>query len=189
MDIKDKQKQIDEMILDMFDYARTLVDIKTATEDSNFVRDYINAFRGYATSLVDKGYCRLHEDDVIISKKEHERLKSIENAFEVFAAPDSILISKEEYDCLKKIEKAYDPFWFCAFGGCEGACKECKDTCEMSIFVKERKKFYDKFNENICFFKLENNSEEYKDGYIDAIADICDRLDKTAVELGVNIKE
>ena len=102
---------------------------------------------------------------------------------------DSLILSKEEYDCLKKIEKAYDPFWFCAFGGCEGACKECKDTCEMSIFVKERKKFYDKLNENICTFKLENQSQEYVDGYTQAIADICGRLDKTAVELGVNIKE
>ena len=102
---------------------------------------------------------------------------------------DSVVLSKEEYDCLKKIEKAYDPFWFCAFGGCEGACKECKDTCEMSIFVKERKKFYNKLNENICTFKLENKSQEYTDGYTQAIADICGRLDKTAVELGVNIKE
>ena len=51
---------------------------------------------------------------------------------------DSVVLSKEEYDCLKKIEKPYDPFWFCSFGGCEGVCKECKDTCEMSIFVKER---------------------------------------------------
>ena len=92
-------------------------------------------------------------------------------------------------ELLKKIEKAYDPFWFCAFGGCEGACKECKDTCEMSIFVKERKKFYDKFNENICTFKLENKSQEYADGYAQATADICGRLDETAMELGVNIKE
>ena len=52
---------------------------------------------------------------------------------------DSVVLSREEYRCLKSIENSYDPFWFCAFGGCEGACKECKDTCEMSIFVKERK--------------------------------------------------
>lgn len=102
---------------------------------------------------------------------------------------DAVILPKDEYRYLKDMADRYDPFWFCAFGGCEGACKECKDTCEMSIFVKERKKFYDKFNENICTFKLENKSEEYKDGYIQAIADICGRLDKTAVELGVNIKE
>lgn len=58
---------------------------------------------------------------------------------------DLVVLSKEEYDCLKKIEKAYDPFWFCSFGGCEGVCKECKDTCEMSIFVQERKKTAEKY--------------------------------------------
>lgn len=48
-------------------------------------------------------------------------------------------------------------------------------------------KFYDRFNENICCFELENKSEDYKEGYIQAIADICDRLDQTAVELGLNL--
>jgi hypothetical protein len=65
---------------------------------------------------------------------------------------DSVVLSNEEYDCLKRIEKSYDPFWFCSFGGCEGVCKECKDTCEMSIFVKERKETAEKilkwFKEN-----------------------------------------
>ena len=50
-------------------------------------------------------------------------------------------------------------------------------------------KFYDKFNENICYFKLENISEDYKEGYAQAIADICGKLDETAVELGVDLKE
>ena len=163
MDIKNKQQQIEEMILDMLNYARTLVNIQTATEDSNFVRDYIHAFRGYATYLVDRNYRKLQEDEIVVPK--------------------------DEYRYIKDMADRFDPFWFCAFGGCEGVCKECKDTCEMSIFVKERKKFYDKLNENICTFKLENKSEEYKDGYTQAIADICGRLDETAVELGVNIKE
>ena len=87
----------------------------------------------------------------------------------------------------------YDPFWFCTFGGCEGVCKECKDTCEMSIFVKERKKtaekFYDKVNENICVFKIENKSQEFANGYAQAIADICERIDQVARQLDVEIKE
>lgn len=62
---------------------------------------------------------------------------------------NSVVLSREEYDCLKRIEKSYDPFWFCSFGGCEGACKECKDTCEMSIFVKERKETAEKFARDI----------------------------------------
>ena len=51
-------------------------------------------------------------------------------------------------------------------------------------------KFYDKFNENISCFKLDKNvSKDYKEGYIQAIADICGRLDRTAVELGVDLEE
>ena len=57
---------------------------------------------------------------------------------------NSVIIPIEEYRYFKDMARRYDPFWFCAFGGCEGACKECKDTCEMSIFVKERKKIADK---------------------------------------------
>ena len=61
---------------------------------------------------------------------------------------DDIVISKEEYRYLKSIEKSYDPFWFCSISGCEGIRKECKDTCEMSIFVKEHKETAEKiFNE------------------------------------------
>ena len=41
-------------------------------------------------------------------------------------------------------------------------------------------KFYDKVNENICVFKLENKSKEFVDGYTQAIADICGRLDQVA---------
>lgn len=64
---------------------------------------------------------------------------------ETYSNDELIVISKEEYKCLKSIEKSYDPFWFCSFGGCEGVCKECKDTCEMSIFVKERKETAERY--------------------------------------------
>ena len=64
---------------------------------------------------------------------------------ETYSNDELIVISKEEYKCLKSIEKSYDPFWFCSFGGCEGVCKECKDTCEMSICVKERKETAERY--------------------------------------------
>lgn len=51
----------------------------------------------------------------------------------------AIVLTREEYDRLKRDAERYNPFWFCTFGGCEGICSDCKDTCEMSIFVKERK--------------------------------------------------
>ena len=77
---------------------------------------------------------------------------------------DSVVLSADEFANLKKY--AYKK-------GSKEAAKE----------------FYDKFNENICCFKLENKSEDYKNGYTQAIADICGKLDKTAIELGVDLKE
>lgn len=66
---------------------------------------------------------------------------------------DDIVVPKDEYRYIKDMANHYDPFWFCAFGGCEGVCKECKDTCEMSIFVKERQKTAkDILNGLECFF-------------------------------------
>lgn len=62
---------------------------------------------------------------------------------------NEIILDKDEYRYLKDMANRYDPFWFCTFGGCEGVCKECKDTCEMSIFVKEQKKTVEKCHEFI----------------------------------------
>lgn len=53
---------------------------------------------------------------------------------------NTVVLTKEDYEDLKVAADNYDPFWFCSFGGCEGARKGCKDDCEMSIFVQERKK-------------------------------------------------
>ena len=47
--------------------------------------------------------------------------------------------------------------------------------------------FYDKINENICSFKLENKSQEFIVGYAQAIADICGRLDQVAKQFGVEV--
>ena len=100
---------------------------------------------------------------------------------------DSVVLSKEEYDCLKRIEKAYDPFWFCSFGGCEGVCKECKDTCEMSIFVKERKKIAEEYKIAMMLSiqemqkYLEINEEQAKLLYY--------HNDQIAKQFGIEIKE
>ena len=76
-------------------------------------------------------------------------------------ADDEMIISKEEYRCLKSIEKAFDPFWFCAFGGCEGVCKECKDHCEMSIFVRERKKVLTDLHTEFSRYKCYEHADKY----------------------------
>ena len=62
---------------------------------------------------------------------------------------NEVVLDRVEYRYLKDMADRYDPFWFCTFGGCEGVCKECKDTCEMSIFVKERKEMAEKILKDI----------------------------------------
>lgn len=152
-----------------------------------------------ATSLVDDidkqnntHHYMLYDEDIFhIAKRLKEKLP--ENAVITTSA---VMLTKEEYDCLKKIEKAYDPFWFCAFGGCEGARKECKDTCEMSIFVQERRKTA---KEVICnvkeMLKKAPIVVDY-DGYgVDGIdygygkqsVDFC--MNKLAKQYGVEVEE
>ena len=76
-------------------------------------------------------------------------------------ADDEMIILKEDYELLKKIEKAFDPLWFCTFGGCEGARKECKNTCEMSIFVKERKQILDDLHNEFSRYKCYEHADKY----------------------------
>lgn len=79
-----------------------------------------------------------------------------------------ITITAEEYKFLKQIEKSYDPFWFCSFGGCEGACKTCIKTCEMSLLVKAKKEFY----EDILKLEAYNDGQNllYYKCHIDQVA-------------------
>lgn len=86
--------------------------IKTCKRCRSFEEDYMQS--KYAEALYNAGYRKI-----------------LENA---------VVLTKEEYDDLKVAADNYDPFWFCSFDGCEGARKGCKDDCEMSIFVQERKK-------------------------------------------------
>lgn len=106
---------------------------------------------------------------------------------------NEVILDKDEYRCLKSIEKLYDPFWFCTFGGCEGVCKECKDTCEMSIFVKERKETAEKVLTTVTYrilaLNFETENKDYDEGFFDACKEILRRVDHVAKELGVEIKE
>ena len=108
-----------------------------------------------AQKLIEHYQPKLSKDSVVLPKSEYNDLVESKRQLGCYIEDQAILLqgnipqgcvvlSREEYDCLKKIEKAYDPFWFCSFGGCEGVCKGCKDTCEMSIFVKERKETAEK---------------------------------------------
>lgn len=123
----------------------------------NFTNIFIDN-QELAEELVEMGYQRIKKDDIVISK--------------------------EEYKYLKSIEKSYDPFWFCAFGGCEGARKECKDTCEMSIFVKERKETAKKYHKAM---RKVIHERDYIEGY--AEIGLQEENDEIAKQLGVEIKE
>ena len=153
--MENKEKLVEEMVLDMFDYSRTLVNIETATEDSNFINRYKEALRGYATFLVNRNYRKLQEDEIVVIK--------------------------DEYRYIKDMADRHNPFWFCAFGGCEGACKECKDTCEMSIFVKERKETAENLIRKII--KIGNKE---KLGYLKLYVEDIEQLRE---EYGLGIKE
>lgn len=108
----DKEQQIEEMAV--LGCVRN-PQAHTAEECSkcDFKQGMCDAYR-HAEALYNAGYRKIPENAVVLTKEEYEDLK---------VAADN-----------------YDPFWFCSFGGCEGARKGCKDDCEMSIVVHERKK-------------------------------------------------
>ena len=100
---------------------------------------------------------------------------------------DDVVLPKDEYRYLKDMANHFDPFWFCSFGGCEGVCKECIDTCEMSIFVKERKATAEKCMQLLENMKVpEDSRHEWRDHHNDCI-DKCKA--KLAKEFEIEIKE
>ena len=65
--------------------------------------------------------------------------------------------------------------------------KRCNEMNDKIINARKEavKEVLEKINEKLCTFKLENKSQEYSDGYVDAIAEVCSILDETAKEFGV----
>ena len=139
------------------------------------------------------GFCKAEYIAKAISEKYQPKLPedSIINTptiqCETYSNGDMIVIPREEYERLKlevAIEKKRADESYTQ--------KEVEEIIASKERIKSKetaREFYDKFNENICCFKLENKSEDYKDGYAQAIADICGKLDKTAIYLGVDLKE
>ena len=104
---------------------------------------------------------------------------------------DSVVLSAEEYEMLvnqyKNLEIKYSNL-------CDNyrLCKDANETLKQNIIITRKEiaeELYDKVNENICVFQLENKNQEFADGYAQAIADICGRLDQVAKQFGVEIKE
>lgn len=115
-----------------------------------------------AEALYLLGYQKIDKDkQVVLTREEYERLK-LELAIEKKRADESYT--------QKEVEEII-------------ASKERIKSKEIA------EEFYDKVNENICVFRLENKNQEFADGYAQAIADICGRLDQVAKQFGVEIKE
>ena len=98
-----------------------------------------------------------------------------------------VVLSKEDYQLWNILKKTW------ASNDKEVSAKDMLETLKNTKELGSKEaatKFYDKFNESISCFELDKNvSEDYKEGYAQAIADICGKLDETAVELGVDLKE
>lgn len=104
---------------------------------------------------------------------------------------DSVVLSREEYEMLvnqyKSLEIKYSDL-------CDNyrLCKDANETLKQNIIIIRKEiaeEFYDKVNENICVFQLKNKNQEFADGYAQAIADICGRLDQVAKQFGVETNE
>jgi len=60
-----------------------------------------------------------------------------------------------------------------------------EDSAKVKFLKKQIEKqavkeVLEKINEKLCTFKLENKSKEFTDGYTEAIAEVCGRLDEIA---------
>ena len=75
----DKQKQIEEIVKDMLDYAKTFSIVKNAIGEATFIREYEASIRGYANYLYNAGYRKIPENAVVLTREEYEKLKSLAN--------------------------------------------------------------------------------------------------------------
>lgn len=159
--MKDKEKQVEEITKVLLDCGRQFENIDTATADYNYVNRFYHIFKIYAKALVKNNIVQIQEDDVVVPK--------------------------DEYRYIKDMADHYDPFWFCAFGGCEGACKECKDTCEMSIFVKERKETAEKILNEIMSIETEDETWRKNKSFVCFVNKVLNKCEKLAEQYNVKI--
>lgn len=118
----EKDKMIEEMVSDMFDYARTLVSIRTATEDSDFINYYKETLKGYARYLIKQNYRKLPKGSVVLSKEKYETLHKDVNNY------------KQRYQSSEKRNKQL------VQSSCEAITKSRKETAKKILQeVKECK--------------------------------------------------
>lgn len=176
--MKDKEKQIDNSWRAKMVEKGLYKDTKTTSKEKQIEE----MAKEICIKCKDITYCS-HEKCTMCYKVAEELISQGYRKL----LEDSVVLSREEYRCLKSIEKSYDPFWFCAFGGCEGACKECKDTCEMSIFVKERKETAEKYK--VAMMLCIQEMQKYLEITEEQAKILYQHNADIAKQLGVEIKE
>lgn len=118
----DKEKQIE---------VKRLVNIITKIYPNKYSIEYPAKAIRLANEILEHYEPKLPRDGMVLSREEYDDLIESKRLLGCYIEDQKILLQRVN---------SPDPFWFCTSGGCEGISKECKDTCEMSIFVKERKK-------------------------------------------------
>ena len=176
-------EQIAEMASDM-DYACTKRDL------------YPSDAKEIAKVLFLLGYRRLFKDGVMLSREELEEKYEPSETFMAVAREledikqnliDKVVLSKEEYEELKH----YENEMYRLQGVVDQLTNEgwdILDEKEEKIRQSERKRFYDKICTNTCVFTIPSNvNEDYKKGYIQAMADHSKRIDQVARQFDVEI--
>lgn len=170
--MKYNEKQIEEMAIKLYDIADKR-DLMLTPNPYSLV-----GWARIAKEVLKHYQPKLPEDSVV-------NTPTIQ--CETYSNGDMVVISREKYEELKQTKSLLE------FR--EETIKYLEDANiryaeELENPRKEiAKEFYDKVNENICVFKLENKNQEYVDGYTQAIADICGRLDQVAKDYDIEIKE
>lgn len=108
-----------------------------------------------AEMLYNAGYRKIDKGSVVLTEEEFNELRQ------------TIITQSQEYT---KICNEINALWFEAWN------KSRKQAVRELI---------EKINEKLCTFKLVNKNQEFVDGYTEAIAEVCGRLDEIAKEFGV----
>lgn len=180
--MKNKEKRINEM-------SRDMCFVNSCNTKSCYVVNCETTW--LAEKLIDLNYQKVSEDSIVLTKAEKQKLLHEmyeQGRFDALADLEKegkVVMSKEEY----KIWFKKDGYFLGYRDGENSAVNYYETLALPSKEMETAERFYNKVNENICVFKLENKSQEFTDGYIQAIADICGILDQVAKQFDIEIEE
>ena len=100
--MKDQEKQVEEIVKVLLDCGRQFENIDTATADHNYVSYFYPIFKTYAEALVKNNVIQIHEDSVVLTKAEKQKLLHEmyeQGKFDAIAyldKEDRLVLSREE---------------------------------------------------------------------------------------------